>query len=187
MSDSAEKSVTAPAKEEAAKPEKSPTPIYTGYDLDYFVAPGDLPDAARKLDQADFFLEDISCVDMQEGFQIVYHFDRFDQPGRVGLRVMLDRETPEIPSIHDIYPGANWHERECFDFFGIIFTGHPNLLPLLLDPDHQGPPPLIKKESDRKDLNELYPDRVHTPVDVRSEKFVREITNCSNPKYRNPL
>ena len=185
MSDQAEKSVTAPEKGEAAKTEEK-VPLYTGYDLDYFVTPKDLIDAVRKLDQAGFFLEDISCLDMKEGFQLVYHFDRFDQPGRVGLRVMQDRENQDVPSIHHIYPGADWHERECFDFFGIRFKGHPNLLPLLLDPDHQGPPPLIKDESARKSLEELYPDRVTTPVNIEDEQFTREITNCSNPKYRNP-
>lgn len=187
MSDTAEKSGKAPDTEETSKPEKSPTPLYTGYDLDYFVAPQDLVEAVRKLDQANFFLEDISCLHVQEGFQLVYHFDRFDQPGRVGLRVMLDRQEPEIISIHHIYPGADWHERECFDFFGIRFRGHPNLLPLLLDPDYPGPPPLLKKESALKGLQELYPDRVHTPVEVNSEEFSREIANCSNTKDRNTL
>ncbi len=187
MSDADEKSVEVPDKEKAAKTEESPPPIYTGYDLDYFVTPDDLVEAVEKLDQADFFLEDISCVDLQEGFQVVYHFDRFDQPGRVGLRVMADRQKPEIPSIHHIFPGADWHERECFDFFGVIFKGHPNLLPILLDPDYQGPPPLLKAESERKGLQDIYPDRDLTPVDVKSDKFVSEITNCSNPKYRNPL
>jgi len=187
MSDADEKPVKAPDKEEDAKKQDSPPPIYTGYDLDYFVASQDLEEAVSKLDQAGFFLEDISCVDMQEGFQVVYHFDRYDQPGRVGLRVMLDRQTPEIPSIHHIFSGADWHERECFDFFGIIFKGHPNLIPILLDPDHQGPPPLLKEESARKGLQELYPGRDYTPVDVKSDEFVREITNCSNPHYRNTL
>ncbi len=187
MSDTAEKSVKAQDKEEAPKTGESPTPIYTGYDLDYFVDPQDLVEAVRKLDQADFFLEDVSCVQMQEGFQMVYHFDRFDRPGRVGLRVMIDRQNPEIASIQDIYPGANWHERECFDFFGINFNGHPDLLPLLLDPDQPGPPPLLKKESTLKSLQDIYPGRVYTPVNVKSDEFFREITNCSNKKNRNTL
>ncbi len=185
MSDKAEKSGAAKGKEQSEKQET--VPIYTGYDVDCFAAPQDLVEAVRKLDQAGYFLEDISCLDLQEGFQLVYHFDRFDQPGRVGLRVMIDRQNPEVPSIHEIFAGANWHERECFDFFGIIFNGHPNLLPLLLDPDHQGPPPLIKEESALKGLQDIFPDREHTPINVQGEEFVREITNCSNPKHRNPL
>lgn len=174
-------------EEKAAAKEEKAVPLYTGYDVDRFISADRLLDAVRKVDQAGFFLEDVSCVDMQEGFLLVYHFDRFERPGRLVLRVMIPRETPEIPSIYEIYPGAAWHERECFDFFGVQFTGHPNLIPLLLDPEHQGPPPLLKEESARKDLPQLYPDRVHTPVSVDSEDFDREINNCSNPKHRNPL
>jgi NADH-quinone oxidoreductase subunit C len=40
-----------------------------------------------------------------------------------------------VPTISHVHPGANWHERESHDFFGIIFTGHPGLLPLLLPED----------------------------------------------------
>lgn len=185
MSDNDLQPEKAPGKEEAVKQEQDKPPIYTGNDVDFFVAAQDLVEAAGKLDQAGFFLEDVSCLDMQEGFQLVYHFDRFSRPGRTTLRVMIDRDTPEIPSIHQIYPGADWHERECFDFFGVRFLNHPNLIPLLLDPDHDGPPPLLKKEADRKDLHQLYPDRTHTPVDVASPEFDQAITNCSNPKYRN--
>ncbi len=186
MSEENAKPEKAPDKEKEVKKKEEPqVPKYTGYDYDCFLAPQELLKAVTKLDHADFFLEDVSCVDMQEGFQVVYHFDRFSQPGRVVLRVMISRENPEIPSIYDIFPGAAWHERECFDFFGVRFTGHPNLIPLLLDPEHQGPPPLLKEETALKDLNQLYPDRVHTPVSPDSEEFVKEINNCSNQKSRN--
>jgi NADH-quinone oxidoreductase subunit C len=171
-------------QKKAAKEKKSTGPEYTGYDLDYFVQTKDLFNAVHKLDQSGFFLEDISCLDMEEGFQMVYHFDRFEQPGRVGLRVMLDRQDPQVPSIYDIYPGAAWHERECFDFFGVRFTGHPNLIPLLLDPDHKGPPPLLKEESERKGLDQLYPDREQTPLSPDDQDFMRKIQECSNLKSR---
>ncbi|WP_291321981.1 NADH-quinone oxidoreductase subunit C [Desulfonatronospira sp.] len=167
-----------------AKKEEPQGPSYTGYDADFFVAPQDLFKAVEKLDQTGFFLEDVSCIDMQEGFQIVYHFDRFDQPGRVGIRVMVSKDNPEVPSIYDIYPGAAWHERECYDFFGVRFKGHPNLLPLLLAPDHDGPPPLLKDESSLKDMHQLYPDRAHSPVSVDSQEFIQAITNCSNKPGR---
>ncbi len=169
----------------AAKQEESAEPIYTGYDSDCFIERQDLLNAVQKLDQAGFFLEDVSCMHITEGFHLVYHFDRFDQPGRMGLRVVLDRENPEVDSISEIYPGASWHERECFDFFGVRFTGHPNLIPLLLDPDFEGPPPLLKEESALKDLNHLYPDRGHTGISPESADFTREINNCSNQKSRN--
>ena len=81
-------------KKKAAK-KKSSGPKYSGYDFDCFLAPQDLLAAVHHLDQSGFFLEDISCLDIEEGFLLVYHFDRFEQPGRVGLRVILDRQYPQ--------------------------------------------------------------------------------------------
>lgn len=127
--------------------------------LDLFILPRDLRPAARKLRRAGYFIEDISCVHIQEGFLLLYHFDHFDQPGRISLRIILSQDTPEIESISSIFPGADWHERECCDFFGIRFKGHPNLIPLLLDAEHQGPPPLLKSEKELKDMYQLAPCR----------------------------
>lgn len=71
-----------------------------------------------------------------EQMEVVYDFNRTDgQLCRVVVRCRLPRATPEIPTISRIIPGANWHERETHDFFGIIFTGHPDLSPLLLPED----------------------------------------------------
>jgi NADH-quinone oxidoreductase subunit C len=54
---------------------------------------------------------------------------------RVVVRCRLERSKPEIPTICQLIPGANWHERETHDFFGIKFLGHPDLSPLLLPED----------------------------------------------------
>ena len=172
---------TASAKSE--KKEKT-GPAYTGYDVDYFVVPQDLLEAMRRLDENGYFLEDISCVDIQEGFELVYHLDRYHQPGRVGLRVIIPKENPQIDSISSIYPGAAWHERESYDFFGVVFKNHPNLIHLLLDAEFDGPPPLLKDDSARKDLQQLLPDREYNPVSVDSEEFMQAIRNCSNKKNR---
>jgi NADH-quinone oxidoreductase subunit C len=51
------------------------------------------------------------------------------------VRANILRATPEIPTISSIFAGADWHERETHDFFGIKFIGHPNLTPLLLPED----------------------------------------------------
>ena len=152
----------------------------TGYRANIFVIAEDLMEAVSILDRAGYFIEDISCLDMQEGFQAVYHFDRFEIPFRVCLRVSISRETPELPSISSIFPGADWHERECSDFFGIRFTGHPNLIPLLLDPEHDGPPPLVKEESLRKDMHQLYPGWTGTPIKPGSDEFSEAINHLSN-------
>jgi NADH-quinone oxidoreductase subunit C len=51
---------------------------------------------------------------------------------RLVLRLIVPHNAPKAPSISAIFPGADWHELECFDFYGIDFTGHPNLHFLLL-------------------------------------------------------
>ncbi|OGQ94141.1 MAG: hypothetical protein A2521_12905 [Deltaproteobacteria bacterium RIFOXYD12_FULL_57_12] len=67
--------------------------------------------------------------------EVFYDFDHTDELCRVLIRSKIPRATPEIPSISSIYAGADWHERETHDFFGIKFVGHPCLKPLLLPED----------------------------------------------------
>lgn len=119
-----------------------------------FLLPQELEETARRLWEAEFFLEDIAGMDSTEGVVAVYHFDRFSRPGRVALYVAVPHERPEIPSISPIYDGALWHEQECHDFFGIRFTGHPDLSPLLV-PEDLGGYPLLKGQEVRSSLKEL--------------------------------
>jgi len=95
------------------------------------------PAAAEILNRENFFIEAITGVDWidDQQLEVVYDFNHFDALCRVVIRSRLDRSNPEIPTISHIYQGANWHERETHDFFGITFTGHPNLEPLLLPED----------------------------------------------------
>jgi NADH-quinone oxidoreductase subunit C len=86
------------------------------------------------------------------GLEVVYQFARYDQLYRVKARVSVPH-TLEIPSISDIYQGADWHERETRDLFGVVFDGHSNMKPLLLpeeDPDFH---PLLKEEKKLKSLD----------------------------------
>ena len=71
-----------------------------------------------------------------DDLEVVYDFSRYDfDLCRVVIRTRVDRKSPVVPTITEIYPGANWHERETHDFFGIKFDGHPHLIPLLLPED----------------------------------------------------
>ncbi len=56
------------------------------------------------------------------------------------LRVVVDRQQPEVPSLTGIWKTADWHEREAFDLLGVQFLGHPNLTRILLPADWQGHP-----------------------------------------------
>lgn len=109
-----------------------------GYHLDAQVAPEQLLDAINIIDSHQFFIESITGVDWIEENQleVVYDFSRYDfDLCRVVVRTRMDRDNGVIPSITAIYAGANWHERETAEFFGIKFTNHPNLIPLLLPED----------------------------------------------------
>lgn len=83
----------------------------------------------------------LSAVDWQEeGFEVVVTLFSFRYAATVILRVRLPAENPHIPTITGVYGGANWHERECAEMFGITFDGHPNLVKLYLPEDFEGHP-----------------------------------------------
>ena len=72
----------------------------------------------------------------ERDMEVVYDYTRTDSTlCRVVVRSLISRDDPQIPTISEVFPGANWHERETHDFFGIVFTGHPDLSPLLLPED----------------------------------------------------
>jgi NADH-quinone oxidoreductase subunit C len=87
---------------------------------------------------AQYFIESITGVDWikEDQFEVIYDFARYDfDLCRVVIRTRVARTEPVVPTITGIYAGANWHERETHDFFGIKFSGHPHLIPLLLPED----------------------------------------------------
>jgi NADH-quinone oxidoreductase B subunit/NADH/F420H2 dehydrogenase subunit C len=87
------------------------------------------------------FLIQLTAVDWKDRFDVVVHLQSLEKGHKVFLRCALPHdEHPEIPSLTGIYPGANWHEREVYDFFGIRFAGHPDLRRLFLEDDFPGHP-----------------------------------------------
>jgi NADH-quinone oxidoreductase subunit C len=127
----------------------------TGIHASFFLHSERLLSAARLLLDRGCFLECISGVDVEEGVMLAYHFERFDRSERLVLRIMVPQNDKRAPSLASVYTGADWHERECFDFFGVAFDGHPNLKPLLL-PDDLGVNPLVKEQG-RKSLRAILP------------------------------
>ena len=85
-------------------------------------------------------------IPQEDALEVVYVFNRFSARNRVNLRVRTPRSNPQIPTIAEIYPIAHWHEREIHEFFGIVFIGHPYLIPLLLPEDAEYHP-LLKDYS----------------------------------------
>ena len=120
-----------------------PSPIQSvdhalkGYHLDATVAPHQVVAAAEIVDRTGFALDTITGVDWiaQNQMEVVYDYFHPTSPLRVVVRARVARAKPELPTIASVFPGANWHERETHDFFGIRFAGHPNLKPFLLPED----------------------------------------------------
>jgi NADH-quinone oxidoreductase subunit C len=85
---------------------------------------------------------DVTAVDWPQRdkrFDVVYHFLSPSKNLRVRIKVETDEATP-VPSIVDVFPGANWFEREAYDLYGIIFSGHPDLRRILTDYGFDGHP-----------------------------------------------
>ena len=87
-------------------------------------------------------LIDITAVDYPSRdarFDVVYHYLSMYQNHRVRVKLAA-REDETVPSILDIHPAANWYEREIFDMYGILFSGHPDLRRILTDYGFRGYP-----------------------------------------------
>jgi len=93
-------------------------------------------------------LDDLTAIDESArrrresypDFTLVYHLLSFDPPARLRLKVPLSGPNPAAETVTDIWPSANWYEREAFDLLGVRFDGHPNLQRLIMPPDWQGHP-----------------------------------------------
>jgi NADH-quinone oxidoreductase subunit C len=111
--------------------------VLKGYHLDARVTADQVVSAAQQLDREGFALDTITGVDwLAEGqMEVVYDYFHPLKFLRAVVRTRVPRDNPEVQTISKVYPGANWHERETHDFFGIHFLGHPNLLPFLLPED----------------------------------------------------
>lgn len=82
----------------------------------------------------------LSGVDFEDKMEVVYHLHSLLHNHRVTLKVELPRENPKLPSVTIVWKAANWHEREAYDMFGIVFEDHPNLKRILLPDDWEGFP-----------------------------------------------
>jgi NADH-quinone oxidoreductase subunit C len=85
---------------------------------------------------------DVTAVDWpsrERRFDVVYHFLSPTKNARIRVKVETDEVTP-VPSIISVFPGADWFERETYDLYGVLFTGHPDLRRLLTDYGFEGHP-----------------------------------------------
>jgi NADH:ubiquinone oxidoreductase subunit C len=91
------------------------------------------------------FLRDLCGVDQEaEGMEVVYQLYSYELAHGVTVKAKLAADDLHIPTVSDLWRGADWHEREVRDMFGIVFDGHPNLVPILLPDDMLDHHPLRK-------------------------------------------
>lgn len=88
------------------------------------------------------FLADLCGVDRgleeEPRFEVNYHLFSTTTFQRLRLKVLLTEQDPHVPTVTGVWRTANWHERETYDLFGVIFDGHPDLRRILLPDDWQG-------------------------------------------------
>jgi NADH-quinone oxidoreductase subunit C len=80
----------------------------------------------------------------EDGFAVVMHLFSPIHRHHLLLRTVVPRDNPVVPTCTNVFRGANWHEREAWEMFGIVFDGHPNLVKLLLSDEFEGHP--LRKE-----------------------------------------
>ncbi len=105
------------------------------------------------------YLQCQGAYDLGLGKELVsfYHLlkvaDNITEPQEVRIKVYLQRDNPTVPSVYWIWRGADWQERECYDMYGIIYEGHPNLKRILMPEDWIGWP--LRKDYVSPDFYEL--------------------------------
>jgi len=141
-------------------------------------------DAGDIVDVLDFLRRDAQCqfvsiIDIagvdypyrEKRFDVVYHLLSPRQNSRVRVKVATDEDTA-VPSVTGVFPGADWFEREAYDLYGILFSGHPDLRRLLTDYGFEGHP--LRKDFPLTGFVEVrYDDEakrvVYEPVELKQE------------------
>ena len=109
-----------------------------------------------------------------ERFDVVYHFLSPTQNVRIRVKTRTDEDTP-VASITDIYPGAEWFEREAYDMYGILFSGHPDLRRILTDYGFEGHP--LRKDFPLTGFVEVRYDEERKQVVYEPVKLAQEFRN----------
>lgn len=113
-----------------------------GIEVRLVVAPEANLEVCRTLKEA-FGFEYCNCVsgvDWKTHFDVAYHLSSLQHGTKVSMRVPVPRDDPHLRSVAGLWGGANWHEREVFDLFGVRFDGHPDHRRILLPEDWVGHP-----------------------------------------------
>ena len=111
-------------------------------------------------------------------FAVVYHLLSLTNNQRLRIKIFLDEKQLEINSVNELWPAANWFEREAFDMFGVVFTNHPDLRRILTDYGFEGHP--FRKDFPLSGHVEVRYDAeqgkvIYEPVDIEPRVLVPKI------------
>ena len=126
--------------------EKDPELVFEAVDLrddQAAIVPREqLLNVARRLKEECGFLQMIDALghdrmERNERFEVTYNLRNHKTKQRIFLKVRCDEGDPHVPSLVSVWSGCNWHEREAYDMFGIIFDGHPDLRRMYMPEDFE--------------------------------------------------
>jgi NADH-quinone oxidoreductase subunit C len=115
------------------------------------------------------FLVSVTATDFPREdprFWISYELRSMEHRHRCRVKVSAPEDDPRVPSATTLFPTANWHERETYDFYGIVFEGHPDLTRILLPDDWEGFP--LRKDEELGGVNTQFVGAFIPPVDRRT-------------------
>lgn len=143
-------------------------------------APGLFRFLKEEIDRPYKMLYDLSAIDERmkahrdghpaSDFTVVYHLFSFDRNEYLRIKIALAEGGLSLPSITDIWPAANWYEREVWDMFGIVFDGHPHLERLLMPKSWKGHP--LRKEHPAR-ATEMEPYQLSPEEELAEQEALR--------------
>jgi NADH-quinone oxidoreductase subunit C len=151
----------------------SPDVVIARDEVTAYVQPEELLGALAALrDDAELSLDALSSLtvvdwpDRVPRFWVAYELYSMAHRHRLRVKVGLPAEDPRVVSVTPMFPTANWHEREAWDFFGVVFEGHPDLVRILLPDDWEGFP--LRKTEELGGIDTRYQGAFIPPVDRRT-------------------
>jgi len=109
-------------------------------DLSGFIVPADqlheIIVFLKEYEEGKFnYLFNLTCTDNGDSFTMLYYMESVEERANVVVKTNIDREKPVIPTVADLFPAAEYLEREVYDLFGVVFENHPDLRRLFLEDD----------------------------------------------------
>lgn len=153
-----------------------------GYHVEVLLEKNQVRDFAKIMLEKEFYLDFMTAVHIESGFQAVYQFGHFEESCHINAKAETCDGT--IETICDIFHGANWHEREAHDFYGLKFLNHPDLRVLILDEEDSDLNPLLKSGKKLKSLEGI--TRNEEPQDKPAKSATKKTAVKAKEKKAKP-